>query len=417
MKNKKLLVTFVLALFVICAVVLGMSGMNFHAPSIPNADSVSKEEKTDENEEPQEDKVAKLCIAGDIVLHKPIYLDAYALSGEDYDFGYIFEDCKPYFEAADYSCCVLETTFNKPETDYSGYPLFNSPDSLAYNLKDAGLDLIATACNHSLDTWFSGLCRTLDVLEDAGLEHVGTYRSQAERDENSGVLLKDINGIKVAFLSYTYGTNGLPLNDYTYSVNVYTNDYMTTLEDVKYDMISADLDAAKAMNPDIIAVFMHWGAEYNTGATEQQTKLADFLFENGVDLVLGGHTHVPGSVELREVTTADGETKTGYLCYCMGNFISNQQSEYTNLTALMNIELTKNGETGKTEISACSYVPMYMLHPDTSATGHYLLADLKQKISDYENGDKSVVRDDIYPLMVQGLSDIHSIMNENEVLK
>ena len=235
------------------------------------------------------DTVGTLCIAGDIVAHMPLVNEALAVGGgSDYDFTYLFEQVRHYYEDADYAVACLETTFNGPP--YSGYPQFCAPDALARDLKAVGFDLLSTVGNHSLDTYYSGLVRTLDVLDQNGLEHVGTYRTQQERDT---VKIVDVGGIKVAFLGYTYGTNGLPLGDTPYAVNVYTNDYMTETQDVKYDQIKTDLEAAKAADPDVIAVYMHWGNEYSTTPNEQQTKLADFLFENGATLVIGGHVHVP----------------------------------------------------------------------------------------------------------------------------
>ena len=122
-------------------------------------------------------------------------------------------------------------------------------------------------------------------------------------------------------------------------------------------------DSPAPPDADAIAVFMHWGQEYATSPSAQQRELADFLFENGATLVLGGHVHVPQPMELRELP--DG--RTGFLCYCLGNLISNQHDRYTNLTAAVSLELTKDSETGAVTVSDAEYVPMYMLHPDASA--------------------------------------------------
>ena len=121
---------------------------------------------------------ATLCVAGDIVAHMPLVADAW--NGEAYDFTHLFADARRYYEAADYTTACLETTFNGPP--YSGYPQFCAPDALASGLKTVGFHLLSTASNHSMDTWYSGLVRTLDVLDAAGLEYVGTYRTQQERD-------------------------------------------------------------------------------------------------------------------------------------------------------------------------------------------------------------------------------------------
>lgn len=181
--------------------------------------------------EVQPDTTATLCVAGDIVAHMPLVADAW--NGEAYDFTHLFADARRYYEAADYTTACLETTFNGPP--YSGYPQFCAPDALAYGLKTVGFNLLSTASNHSMDTWYSGLVRTLDVLDAAGLEHVGTYRTQQERDT---VKIIDVGGIKLAMLAYTFSTNGLPVDsEHPYSVSVYTTDYMTDCSAVDYDLI------------------------------------------------------------------------------------------------------------------------------------------------------------------------------------
>ena len=172
-------------------------------------------------------------------------------------------------------------------------------------------------------------------------------------------------------------------------------------------------DSPAPPDADAIAVFMHWGQEYATSPSAQQRELADFLFENGATLVLGGHVHVPQPMELRELP--DG--RTGFLCYCLGNLISNQHDRYTNLTAAVSLELTKDGETGAVTVSDAEYVPMYMLHPDASADGRYHLLDLNRSIADCESGDHTVVPAAVLPALRQGLADAHSIFGAEEELQ
>lgn len=393
-------------------------------PSKPARPSVTEPAEPTEPEEPVDEPIeepepqyttATLCVSGDIVLHQPLSDDAYARNGS-YDYTYMFEHADDYIEAADYSLCCLETTFSGGAN--SGYPLFSSPDGVAESLAAIGMDFVSTASNHCLDTWFAGLCRTLDVLDANGLDHAGTYRTQEERDENNGIVVRDINGISVAFLAFTYGTNGLPRPDGSeFCVNIFTVDYMTNLSVINYELLRADMAAARALDTDVIAVYMHWGAEYNTGITAQQEELTDLLFAEGADIILGGHPHVPEPMELREITNEDGSTRTGFVCYCLGNFISNQYYDYTNLTAILNLELTKCLDTGVTEISACSWVPMYMLHPDASNTGDYLLLDIHRAMADYESGDTSVIGESVYAKLQTALDDLHRIISENETLK
>ena len=351
------------------------------------------------------DTTATLCVAGDLVLHMPLVNEAW--NGEAYDFTYLFADAQPYYKRADYTTACLETTFNGPP--YTGFPQFCGPDALAADLRSVGFRMVSTASNHSLDTWYSGLVRTLDVLDEAGLEHVGTYRTQEERDT---VQVIDVGGIRLAMLAYTYSTNGLPVGEHPYCVSLYTTDYMTDCAVVDYDRIRADLERARQTDADAIAVYMHWGQEYSTTPSAQQQKLADFLFDNGVTLVLGGHVHVPQPMELRRLP--DG--RTGYLCYCLGNLISNQHDPYTNLTAAVTLTLTRSGETGAVTVSGAEYTPMYMLHAGESNEGRYRLLDIRKSMQDFENGDTSIVNQAVYDRLGQALRDLHTIFGTEEVL-
>ena len=119
-----------------------------------------------------------------------------------------------------------------------------------------------------MDARKEGLDNTLNVLDSAGLDHVGTYRTQEERDANHGIVVKDLNGIKIAFLSYTYGTNCFPVTDFPYAANIFFSDYLELyaddIDELDYTQLDADIAAAKEMDVDMIAVFMHWGQEYYT---------------------------------------------------------------------------------------------------------------------------------------------------------
>lgn len=365
--------------------------------------------------------VVKLTLAGDLVMHTPLHDEALQPDGS-YDYAPIFEDVAHYVEEADYALCCFEGAFTG-DGKWTGYPLFHVPDDLAYSLKEVGFDLINMASNHAMDAWHEGIIRTLDVLDDAGLDHVGAYRTQEERDEDNGIVVKEINGVSIAFLNFTYGTNGIPVDDTPYGLNVYTTDYMTYCSKVDYDMLDADMAAARALETDIIAVSVHWGGEYVTGATQYQRDLADYFFAQGADLVIGGHPHVPEPMELRTVTDEDGNERTGFLCYCLGNLLSCQTRRYTDLTCMVQLELTKDPATGETEISSCEYIPMIMLNigdfgisRQTAGWGRRLW-DIRAAIADYESGDDrgGIITPYMYSTLQTALKDCESIFGYLEM--
>lgn len=325
---------------------------------------------------------ATLAVCGDTMSHMPQTNDAWDSALGEHNYKPMLAAAKPYVAQADFAVANLETTF-AGGPDYSGYPAFNTPDTLADALADAGFDLLLTANNHCMDRGFDALCRTLDVLDARGLQHVGTYRTAEERAANRGIAVADVGGISVAFLGYTYGTNGIPVRSGNeFSVSLFNTDYMTSLSTPDEALIRDDLAAARALDADLIAVMIHWGQEYQTTQNEYQERLAALLFENGADLILGGHSHVPQPMELRTITGPDGEEKQGFVCFSLGNFISAQNDPLTDTTAVLNLELTKDFETGKTRVTNIGYVPLVMLDREQGADMRFELLDCYAVLND-----------------------------------
>lgn len=353
--------------------------------------------------EPPAPTTATMAVCGDAMSHMPIVDDAWDDAREKYDYARIMAAAGPYVKAADYAVVNLETTL-AGGPPYSGYPAFNSPDDMARDMKELGFDLCLTANNHSLDKGWSGLSRTLDVLDEVGLAHVGTSRTQEECDNN--VALADVGGISVAFLGYTYGTNGISApKSHPYAINIFNTDYLTTLSTPDWDRIAADLETAKALKPDLITVMIHWGVEYKTVENRYQDEMADFLFQHGVDIILGGHSHVPQPMELRELP--DG--RTGFVCFSLGNFISSQNYELTDTTAVVTLELTKDNETGAAQVTGYSYVPMYMLDREEGASPRFELMDIHAAL------EAGVEDAGLETRLKKAVEDCHSIFGEETV--
>lgn len=343
-----------------------------------------EDEPEPEPEPAAQPATATLLVCGDAMAHSPQLNDAYDSATGEYDFTHMFRSVRDTISAADYSVVNLETTLAGPE--YTGYPTFSSPDSFAEALRDAGFDLMLTANNHCCDRWFDGLSRTLDVLDGLGVAHVGTYRTAEERAKDNGVYLADVGGISVAFVGYTYGTNGIPLAEgKEFSVSLFNTDYMTDVSTPDTAQIEADLAAARALDPDLICVLIHWGLEYHTTQSEYQERVADLLIENGADIIFGGHSHVPQPMEWRTVTCDDGTERTAFVLYSLGNFISSQKDRYTDTTAAVQLTLTRD-ETGETAVTDVAYEPFYRLRRDKSADEVFALLDVHKEIAAYESG-------------------------------
>lgn len=357
-------------------------------------------ESENKEEEKQEeiDTTFTMTAIGDVMCHNTQYWDAYDKSSDTYDFSYVFDDINYYTKIADISIGSLETTFAGSERGYSNYPTFNSPDALAYALKNIGLDVISTAGNHALDTGFSGLSRTIDVLDDADIAHLGTYKTQEDQDT---ILFKYVKGIKIAFINYTYGTNGIPVpSGKEFCVNL-----------IDKDLIKKHIDLAKSQNADIIVACMHWGTEYRTTPDSTQTKLADFLFQNGVDIILGNHPHVLEPMEKRTVTLEDGTTKDGFVIYALGNFICDQNAENTRNSIILNLTITKHVD-GKITIDKANYVPIYMYKDTSLTTKKMKLIDINKTIFNYENYLDDSISESLYNLLKTQLNKITNIVGK-----
>lgn len=348
-----------------------------------------------------EDITIKMTVIGDIMCHNTQYTDAYNSSTKKYDFSYVFDDIKDKLSQSDITIGNLETTFAGSKVGYSSYPTFNTPESLGKALKDVGVDVLSTANNHCMDKGYNGLVSTINELDELGIDHMGTYESKEASNE---ILVKDIKGIKVAFLSYTYGTNGISVpKDKSYAVNL-----------IDKDKIKSDLDAAKELDVDLISVSMHWGTEYRQEPTEEQEELADFLFKNGADIILGSHPHVLEKMEKRTIELEDGTTKDGFIIYSLGNFMSGQYYDYTRQSIILDLQITKHGD-GKVSIDSATYTPIYMYKSSSGSKQRYLVMDIEKAIEDYKDGKKNV-SSSTYSTLKSELKHVYKVVGD-EILE
>lgn len=346
-----------------------------------------------------EDKHFTMSVIGDIMCHDTQYRDAYTSAGT-YDFSYVFEDIKSYISQADIAIGNLETTFAGKDRGYSNYPRFNTPEQLAYNLKDFGIDVVSTANNHSMDTNFSGLVSTLNYLDDAGISHTGTSATQEDQNE---ILIKEVNSVKIAFLAFTYGTNGIPVpSDKSFAVNLIDDEF-----------IIEQVSLAKEQEPDLICASMHWGTEYQTKQNSEQERLANLLFENGVDVIFGSHPHVLQPMEKKTITLEDGSTKDCFVIYSLGNFMSGQVRANTRNSVILNMSFTKSGETGKTTINSVSYIPIYMYRSASGSVQRYKVIDIEKTLQNYDNGIDTSIGKSTYSTLQTELAKIRATMGED----
>ena len=374
------------------------NSVNSSANTLNNTFNQTLEQSSNQSTDQATTSTFTLGAIGDVMCHNTQYWDAYNSSTGEYDFSYVFDEITKYTRTPDILVGSLETSFAGSERGYSNYPTFNSPDSLAYSLKKIGVDVLSTAGNHCLDMGFSGLSRTLDILDDASIPHLGTYRSE---DEQKQILYKYVKGVKIAFINYTYGTNGIPIpSDKDFCVNL-----------IDKNLIKNQIDIAKSQNADVIVACMHWGTEYRTTANQEQKDLADFLFKNGVNIILGNHPHTLEPMEKRTVTLEDGSTQDGFIIYALGNFICDQNAENTRNSIILNLTITKQLD-GKITIDKVEYTPIHMYKNPNVSTKKFKVLDIEKSIALYEDGtDTSIGASKYNDLKVQ-LNKIKSIVGE-----
>ena len=386
---KKMLIVLIILVLAILAVATGIT-------SAVKFVSKKNKEKVQEEEKPK-DIIINLVATGDVMCHTTNFNAAYNNETKEYDFTSVFANISKYITKADIAIGNLETTFAGKDRGYTGYPTFNSPSALGVALKNIGIDVLSTANNHSLDKGYTGIVSTLDKLDEIGIDHMGTARSEEEQNK---VLVKDVNGIKIAFLSYTYGTNGIPVPaGKEYSVNL-----------IDKDLILKQINLAKEQNVDIICASMHWGDEYKQKQNKKQEELADYLFQNGVDIIIGNHAHVVEPMEKRKIALEDGTEKEVFVVYALGNFISGQTIEHTKSTVILDMNIRKNGENGKITIDSINYIPVYCYDESKKNSNRYELLDIREEIAKYENNSEGKVETSLYQILKSELENIEKIL-------
>ncbi|TCS93816.1 CapA family protein [Hazenella coriacea] len=311
----------------------------------------SETAKSQKSGEPQTVQIAAF---GDIMMHSP-QIKAGQQSDGSYDFSSFFKEIKPYIEIADIAIGNFETTLAGSAKPYSGYPTFNSPDEITTTLKNAGVDVVSTANNHSMDTGPKGVVRTYQTMNEAGIKVAGTASSAEERKP---VIIKQ-KGITFAFLAYTEHTNGLPVpEDRPYLVNR-----------IDSEQIAKDIKEAREMGAEFVCVSLHYGVEYQRQPNDMQLKVSRQALEDGADVIFGSHPHV---LQPMEKVTVNGKEK--FIIYSMGNFVSNQKDPHTDEGIIVYVDVEKNPSNQDVQLKNVSYLPTFVhKYPQGGKTQYVIL--------------------------------------------
>ena len=298
----------------------------------------------------EQENSARIMAHGDLLYHDIIYFSAKQEDGS-YDFHENFDYVKPWFKKADLVIGDFEGTINQNH-NLAGYPLFNAPVEVVDAIKDAGYQVLDLAHNHILDSQLEGVVSTADTIEKAGITPIGVYTHEPR--DKAPLVIKEVNGIKIALLAYSYGFNGI--EEY-----ISPEDYNHYLSDLNEDKMRAEIERAEK-EADITIVMPQMGIEYQLDPTEEQKNLYHKMIGWGADIIFGGHPHV---VEPAEILEKDGDKKL--IIYSMGNFLSNQRIEtmqdvenakWTERGVLMDLTIKK--KAGKTTIETAEAHPTWV---------------------------------------------------------
>ena len=335
-----------------------------------------------------------ILMVGDVLLHTRVEQSATTEDGS-FDFAPIFANVKDEVAAVDLALVNQEVIIGGAELGISGYPAFNAPYEVADELVDTGFDVICHATNHALDKGKKGLTNCLNYWQEhyPDLAVLGIHDSKESQEE---IYIAECEGMRIAILNYTYGTNGIPLpGDMPYAVDL-----------LKESRVKEDLAKAEEL-ADFTIVCPHWGTEYSLKKTAEQDKWVKIFYEGGADLVFGTHPHVIEPVEMIE-----GENGSMLVYYSLGNFVnwtSGTGSGVANRMVGGMAKVTLTREEEKVSISEYDMLPLVAhVSPGYGGVTTYFFEDYSKELAD-ENAIRSQDQSFSYEYVEQLYQDVIDI--------
>ena len=340
---------------------------------------------------------AHIRVIGDVMFHQE-QLDAARQPDGSYDFTLQFQFIAPSLRNADYTIANLETTVGKyKDTNYSGYPQFNTPESVLTTLQnDCGIDFFTLANNHMLDRWYDGMVNDVNLMEKYGFDYVGAYRSKEER--NTPVIY-EVNGIKIGFVAYTHSTNTME-NYSDKAAKEYGVPYL-----YKSD-IKADVQRLKDAGAEVIIALPHWGTENTHIPDSDQKAYAKKLAAYGVDIILGSHSHMVEPMLIVEGTDSEGKPRQVFCIYSMGNFISAMTMKRTDNGIILDFTIVEQPD-GTFRVENVGYVPVYVW----KHAGKYTVLPILKYTGDNR---PDAMTDDQYNRMVESYHELTEVLGTEE---
>ncbi len=351
--------------------------------------AVTQPAATDTTEAAPSDTVIHFAVAGDLNVTDNVI----AAGGDDFDYTNAFLDVAHLLADADISAVNFEGNFCDAPYGSTG----SAPVSLAQALADAGVDMLQLANSYPINFGMSGLATTIDRVRSAGMEPLGVYASQEEAKNAKGYTLRNVGGVKIAFVAFTKGMDGLALPAGNEDcVNILYKDYSTTYQELDVERVSGVLDAVAKEKPDLTIALLHWGSQFNDTISATQEEVRDLFLEKGVDAIIGTHSHYLHKMEY------DPEAGT-FVAYSLGDFFGDAPKSGSEYSVVLDLEITKSAETGETKITGYDYTPIFTVAEEEKPLR---VMRIKETMSAFENFYIDRVSQATYDAMANALQRI-----------
>lgn len=346
--------------------IIMMSMLMFHS-------CTGDESKSDEVTDSIKVDSITLVFAGDMMSHMPQVKAAYNPQSKRHEYEHWFQFLKDTIASADFAIANLETPLGGEP--YSGYPMFSAPDAFAEDLKKVGFDILVTANNHTVDKGRKGLERTLSILDSLKIFHTGSFRDKQEHDSTTPLMI-EAKGVKIALLSYTYGTNGIPVPKPNV-VNL-----------IDHVQMEKDIINARSLGAQIVIPIIHWGVEYQTYEHPSQIKTAEFLASKGVDAIIGMHPHV-----VQPIKYVKRNADSIPVAYSLGNVVANMRDRYKDGGLFVQLTIKMVNDTPR--ITSFKDIPFWVWKGSSKEVkgihGYYVIPESKISILPTSEAKKAKV--------------------------
>lgn len=339
----------------------------------------------------ESDSILRISAVGDILCSNDMLEDAYDKESKTYDFSHMFSNITNFVNKSDIVIGTMETGI----TNSNKYDEKNAPLEFAKAVRDSGVNLVTISHNHSLDNGVEGLQETRENLEKLDFDVVG------QKKEDNCIIIKEIKQSKIAFLTYTCFLDDEEnlKKDEIQSVNIYSN-----------KQAKSDIEYAKKQGAQYICVMIHWGDAISEVVNSEQKEIADYLVENGVNLIIGSHPSVVQPMEIKQ----NKEGENVFVAYSIGTYISTLSAKEARTELVLNIELRKSGKDGKIYLNKVDYTPIYMLDNGDKANNRFELMDMKNLAKSYKGDKTDKISKETYEDLIKGLNRLNKILNIEE---